>query len=134
MPLIIWNDSFSVRVKEMDNQHKTLVDLINKLHDAMKVGKGKEMIGDISASLTDYTRKHFAAEEALMKANNYAGYEEQKKAHVHLVSQIVDIQKKYEAGTVLSQEVITFLKNWLMNHIQGMDQKYGPYLNSKGVL
>jgi len=68
-----------------------------------------------------------------MKLHDYPGYEDQKRAHMQLVSQIAVIQKKYEDGTVLSQDVITFLKNWLVNHIQGMDQKYGPYLIDKGV-
>jgi hemerythrin-like metal-binding protein len=133
MSLITWNDSYSVKVNEMDNQHKKLVDLINTMHDAMKVGKGKEIIGEISKALLDYTKRHFNAEEMLMKLHNYPGYEEQKRVHNQLVSEILDIQKKFEAGTVISQEVITFLKNWLVNHIQGMDQKYGSYLNIKGV-
>jgi len=34
---------------------------------------------------------------------------------------------------VLSLEVMNFLKDWLMNHIQGSDKKYGPYLNSHGI-
>jgi hemerythrin-like metal-binding protein len=133
MALITWNDSYSVKIKEMDNQHKKLIDLINTLHDAMKVGKGKEAVGEISTALVDYTKRHFSAEEMLMKLHDYPGYEDQKRAHMQLVSQIAVIQKKYEDGTVLSQDVITFLKNWLVNHIQGMDQKYGPYLIDKGV-
>lgn len=134
MPLLNWTDAYSVKVKEMDNQHRKLVDLINMLHDAMKGGKGKEVIGEIAASLTDYTKTHFSAEERLMKIHNYPGYEEQKKLHNLLIQQLNDIRRKYEAGTVLSQEVITFLKGWLINHIQGVDQKYGPFMNGKGVV
>jgi hemerythrin len=133
MALITWNDSYSVNVKEMDDQHRKLIDIINQLHDAMKVGQGKDVIGKVLSGLTDYTRRHFTSEENLMKAHGYPGYEEQKKSHNQLVIQILDIQKKFEAGTLLSQEVLTFLKNWLINHIQGMDQKYGPHLNGKGV-
>ena len=45
------------------------------------------------------------------------------------------MQRKYAAGAsaTLSMEVMIFLKNWLVNHIQGSDQKYGPHLNSKGI-
>ena len=133
MAIMEWGPALSVNVKQFDDQHKNLVAMVNQLHDAMKVGKGKEIIGEISAALLDYTKRHFSAEETLMKLHNYPGYEEQKKVHNQLVSQILDIQKKFDAGTVISQEVITFLKNWLVNHIQGMDQKYGSYLNLKGV-
>jgi len=133
MPIITWNDSYSVKVKEMDDQHKKLIDLINQLHDAMKVGKGKEVVGNVLNVMTDYTRRHFASEENLMRIHGYSGYEEQKKAHDHMVTQVVDMKTKFENGSVHSQQVISFLKDWLIRHIQGMDQKYGSYFNSKGV-
>jgi hemerythrin len=133
MALIVWNDSYSVKVKEMDDQHRKLIDMINELHDAMKVGKGKEVIGKVLTGLTDYTRRHFASEESLMKLHGYPAYEEQKKAHNQLIIQVVEIQKKYNEGLVQSQQIISFLKEWLINHIQGMDQKYGSHLNAKGV-
>ena len=135
MPLITWNDSYSVKVKQMDDQHKKLVDIINHLHDAMKAGKGKDAVDKVLTDLIAYTKTHFASEESLMKLHAYPGYEEQKKAHNSLVMQVVDIQKKFEAGNApLSQDVMNFLKDWLIKHIQGTDQKYGPYLNQKGVV
>jgi hemerythrin len=133
MALIAWNDTYSVKVKEMDEQHKKLIDMINQLHDAMKVGKGKEVVGKVLTSLTDYTRRHFTSEENLMKIHGYPGYEDQKKAHDQLVGQVVDMQNKFSEGGVQSQQVVTFLKDWLIRHIQGMDQKYGAHLNGKGV-
>ena len=33
----------------------------------------------------------------------------------------------------MTVEVMNFLKDWLSNHIQTSDKKYGPFLNSKGV-
>lgn len=133
MALITWNDSYSVKVKEMDDQHKKLIDMINQLHDAMKVGQGKEVIGKVLTGLMDYTRRHFTSEENLMKIHGYSGYEDQKKAHSAMVNQVEDIRKKYTEGGVQSQQVIAFLKDWLIHHIQGMDQKYGAHLNGKGV-
>jgi hemerythrin len=133
MALITWSDSFSVHVKEMDDQHRKLVEMINQLHDAMKVGKGKEVVGKVLTGLTDYTRRHFTSEENLMRIHGYSGYDEQKKAHDNLVSQVEDIRKKYSEGSLQSQQVISFLKDWLVRHIQGMDRDYGPHLNSKGL-
>jgi len=133
MALITWNDSYSVNVKEMDDQHMKLVEMINQLHDAMKLGKGKEVVGKVLTGLTDYTRRHFTSEENLMRIHGYSGYEAQKKAHDNLISQVADIRKKYSEGSVQSQQVISFLKDWLIRHIQGMDQDYGPHLNGKGV-
>jgi len=135
MSLITWNDSYSVKVKQMDDQHKKLIDIINHLHDAMKAGKGKEAVNKVMTDLVAYTKTHFATEESLMKLHAYPGYDDQKKAHSALVTQVADIHKKFEAGNApLSQDVMSFLKDWLVKHIQGTDKKYGPFLNEKGVV
>ena len=48
---------------------------------------------------------------------------------------MLDVQKKYNAGATatLSVDVMHFLKNWLMTHIQGSDQSYRLHLNAKGI-
>jgi hemerythrin len=135
MALITWNDNYSVQVKQFDDQHKKLVGMVNDLHDAMKVGKGKEVVEKVLAGLILYTKSHFADEEKLMKLHNYPGYEEQKKEHNLLAIKVLDLQSNLREGkAVLSQPVMTFLKDWLQNHIQGDDKKYGPFFNSKGIV
>ncbi len=135
MPLLTWNDTYSVKIKKFDDQHKRLIDLINQLHDAMLVGKGKEAMGNVLNSLVDYTKTHFAAEETLMKLHNYPDYEQHKKEHNLLVMQVLDIQKQLREGkTPITQAIMFFLKEWLQQHIQGNDKKYGPFLNNKGVV
>lgn len=135
MALLAWNNMYSVKIKQFDNEHKKLIDLINQLHDAMKVGKGSEVLGNVLKSLIDYTSTHFASEERLMKLHNYPDYESHKKEHNMLVMQVLDVQKKLQAGQApITQNVMNFLKEWLVKHIQGEDSKYGPYLNGKGVV
>jgi hemerythrin len=135
MALLTWNDGYSVKVKQFDDQHKKLIDMVNELHDAMKVGKGKEVLEKILAGLIQYTVTHFSNEERLMKLHNYPGYEQHKKEHNLLTMQVSDVQKKYREGSaVLSQSVMTFLKEWLQTHIQGTDKNYSAFLNSKGVV
>jgi hemerythrin len=134
MALLTWNNSYSVKIKEFDEQHKKLVDMINHLHDSMKQGKGSDALGPILKSLAAYTQTHFASEERLMKQHGYPDYEAHKKEHNQLVMQVVEVQKQMASGKApLSQEVMNFLRNWLINHIQGLDAKYGPFLNAKGV-
>lgn len=134
MALLTWNEGLSVKVGQFDREHKELVNLINKLHDAMKAGQGKNAIGETLNGLIKYTREHFAAEERLMKLHGYPIYEKHKQEHNHLTMTVLDLQKGYLEGSVpLSQTVMTFLKDWLTGHIQGMDKEYGPYLNGKGI-
>jgi hemerythrin-like metal-binding protein len=131
--MITWSRSYSVGVSQMDKEHQRLIDIINNLYASMRSGRSKDAIGTIVDELVDYTKTHFAHEERLMQESGYEGYGDQKRAHEALVAQVVDIQGKYRAGTALGQEVMTFLKNWLLNHIQGMDKRYGPAMNKKGI-
>ena len=135
MALITWNDSLSVKVKQFDDQHKKLVDMVNQLFDAMKGGKGSQVLGDILRQLIAYTQTHFAAEERLMKQYAYPDVEAHNKEHNALVMQVLDLQKQFQEGkAVLTQNVMTFLRDWLSGHIQGDDRKYGVFFNGKGVV
>ncbi len=134
MPLFQWTPELSVNVKEIDNQHKQLVNLINLLHDSMKSGKGKDVMGKVLNDLTDYTVYHFGTEERLFQKYGYIEYPQHKKEHDDLTKQVLDVKSKFEAGqTTVTIEVMNFLKDWLNNHIKHSDKKYSAFLNSKGV-
>lgn len=134
MSYLTWTDDFSVRVKSMDDQHRRLVELINQLHDAMKVGKGSQVIGQILEAVIRYTQTHFTAEESLMSANGYPEFHRHKLQHQALIRQVSDIQKQLQSGKLtITIDVLEFLKTWLVDHIAGSDRAYGEYLSAKGV-
>lgn len=135
MPLMTWSDKMSVGVEVLDNDHKKLVDMVNRLFDGIQAGQGKEAVGQILDGLIAYTVEHFKREEDFFAQTGYPGSAEHKAIHADLCKQVVDIQQKYKSGATaaLSLEVMNFLKNWLVNHIQGADRKYGPYLNGRGI-
>ncbi len=135
MPLITWTSNLSVGVKQLDEQHQKLINLINSLHDAMTQGKGKEALGNILNELINYTVYHFGTEENLFQKYGYMGYASHKQEHDKLTQQAKEIKTKFDSGEpVLTIEVMNFLRDWLNNHIVGTDKKYGPFLNSKGVI
>ena len=74
MALIKWTSALSVAVPEIDLQHQKLVSLINQLHESMLSGKGREVLGGVLNELIDYTKRHFADEEELMRRHNYPEY------------------------------------------------------------
>lgn len=135
MPLMAWNDKLSVGVDVIDQDHKKLVSLVNDLYDAIQAGKGKEKVGPVLDGLINYTKLHFAREEKFFVQTEYPDTAAHKKEHENLTKQVVDVQTKYKAGvtSTLSLEVMNFLKNWLINHIQGTDRKYTPHLHQKGI-
>ncbi len=134
MPLFQWSDDYSVAVAKFDHQHKKLIDIINELHDAMKAGKGNQILGNIVAKLVDYTKTHFTEEEALMQQYKYPGLAIQKTQHDAFVKELQKIQKNLESSTVsVTLDVMNFLKSWLVNHIQKTDKSYASFFNAKGV-
>jgi hemerythrin-like metal-binding protein len=129
-----WNDTYSVSVKQMDDQHRRLFDLINEFYEGIARKKTKESVEKMLQGLLDYTRYHFGDEEKLMLENNYLGYKEQKTQHDYFIATVLDYQKRIAEGRLLlSVEITNFLKDWLVKHIQGKDRQYGPFLNAKGV-
>jgi len=134
MAIVSWNESFSVNVVQIDQEHKNLVDLTNKLHDAMREGKGKVVVGNVLDELIKYTETHFKNEENLMAKAGYPGLASHKLVHKKLVDQVKDLANKNEAGALsLSMEVMNFLKAWLVDHIQGTDKNYSSHLNKHGI-
>jgi hemerythrin-like metal-binding protein len=129
MATIQWRDSYSVGDDRMDSQHKRLVVMLNNFNDSLSKGHGKEKLYDTLMGLVDYTKKHFKDEEALMESINYPGLEDHKREHKELTRQVVDFAKKYNAGeTAITIELMHFLRDWLINHIQGEDKRYGEHL------
>lgn len=135
MPLFEWSEKYSVNIKVCDEQHKCLIELLNNLHAAMKQGKGKEVIGGVLNELAGYTVYHFKTEEDLFIKHGYSEYAGHKNEHDILTAQVVGIKGKYEKDqSIVTIELMQFLKNWLNDHILGSDKKYGQFLNGKGVV
>lgn len=134
MALINWESSFSVNVTEIDNQHQKLVSLINALNDAMKEGKGKEVLSTILNELINYTATHFKYEEDYFDKFNYPDKEVHKASHKKLVADVLKFRDDFQSGKLgLTVEILTFLVNWLKSHIIGEDKKYTACFNSNGL-
>lgn len=134
MALLTWNDSYSVGVKMLDDQHKGLVSVLNELHAAMMGGKAKDITGPLLRSLVKYTEQHFTAEEALLTRSNYPRLAEHKTHHQGLTRQVLEFAGRFERGEIsLTVQLLTFLRDWLTNHILKEDHQYGPWLNQHGI-
>jgi hemerythrin len=134
MAYFTWEEKYSVGVKAIDEQHKKLIDLINTLYEAMRSGKGKEVLTKTIDSLIDYTKYHFDAEEKLMNSHGYPDVLPHKQEHKKLTDQVIQIQEKYRQGNAaVSVELSSFLKDWLSSHILGTDKKYTKFFNDKGI-
>lgn len=134
MALISWSPMLSTDVQIIDDQHKKLIDLINKLNDAMNAGHGKEALKAVLTELVDYTVYHFGTEEKLMGQHKYADSTAHLGEHKKLVQDVSAFKTKFEAGNaMISTEIMNFLRDWLSKHIMQTDKKFGKALNAAGV-
>jgi hemerythrin len=129
-----WSDALSVGIEEIDEQHKMLVELVNKMHEAIHQRHGSDVVISILHDLADYTRIHFAVEESLMRILNYPGYEDHKDIHEELLHAVQDLQEKVASGKKsIGFELMHFLKTWLTKHIMEEDMQYSGFFLSSGA-
>ena len=124
MSLITWKDEFNVGVKEVDHEHRELIELINSLHDAIKEGAGHdsvvETLGDIYAQIA----AHFALEEKMMRLTHYPGFFEHKQDHETLLDDLRDIMDEVEAdGNFDEAQLSHDLELWFSDHFRTFDAK-----------
>ncbi len=134
MPLIRWQASFNIDIKELDQQHQLLVKLLNELYDAMSAGKEKEELGTLLSRISAFAAMHFAKEEHYFDTFGYPHSDKHKQEHIGFERKLSDFEDDFKAGRAnLSKEILAFLFNWLVAHIKGSDRTYAPFLNARGI-
>lgn len=144
MAFLEWDPRFSVRIAEIDQQHKKLIGLINRLHESMQQAGDRDAletaIEELSAQATvinemvEYSSYHFSTEEKYMRQYMYPDYEKHKKEHEYFISKVRTLKSDFDGGqAILSSQIMEFLKKWLSDHILGMDKKYEPFFQAKGL-
>ncbi|MDH5473315.1 MAG: bacteriohemerythrin [Gammaproteobacteria bacterium] len=124
-----WKDAYSVGHKDIDLDHKKLLGMINHLQTAVHYQTDEDSIENTLNELIEYTKYHFSREEKIMQDHNYPGLDEHKQEHAQMVDQVTKFIDEYRVDkTRTIDNVLQFLKSWLINHINGSDQKYRPYL------
>lgn len=131
--IIQWEEGFSVGVKEIDEQHKELVAILDDLYNAMLKAKGKEILEVTLQRLTDYTAKHFAMEERLFKKYNYPEARAHKAEHDAMLRKLTKFKKEHKRGELVGVDLMNFLKDWFINHLQTTDYRYVPFFKEVGL-
>ena len=134
MEIISWKNEFSVGVKEMDEQHKKLIGMINRLIEEQKILTEPKTIANLLTEMTDYAQVHFRAEEYLMAEYGYEHKTEQEQQHQEFIDKTIAFYSASDLGpNVLSTALLDYLRIWLIEHILKEDMKYKEFFKSKGL-
>jgi len=137
MDFIIWDQSFSVGVKLIDEQHKKLFGMINKLHKTVKNINSweAEPLENIILDLAAYVDFHFKTEEKYFAEFGYEKTEEHTAQHNFYEEKVRDFKRQYdERGEIVGGEVLVFLEDWIKGHIKVKDKEYTKCFNEHGLV
>ena len=129
MKVLIWDESLSVQIQEIDDDHRKLVDLFNILGQSVEEESSSDYIEAVLEELISCTDWHFKHEERLMLKYGYQGLVAHKAEHQELINSAKAVQQKFlQQNGMISNEDIAFLEQWLTGHILGADIEMGSYL------
>lgn len=128
-PYIIWKDEYSVTQNELDTHHYHMFSIINELYESIGNLTSDEKVKALLNEAREYSQSHFEAEEELMRQGHYPGLEEQQLAHRSYEKTLARLaQEDMDNPSVLSEDLLQFLKKWWLSHILTLDKKYVPFL------
>lgn len=121
-------DKLKLGIKQIDEQHKKLVDMTNDFHNILckKLEKGwqKEVLL-LLVEMVKYSQNHFAYEEKIMKTIGFERFDSHKKRHDEFVQLAASKLEDFEDISPLdAKELLAFLRDWLKGHIAYEDKMY----------
>ena len=132
MDLIKWRKEFSVGVKELDNQHKKIIKILNQIFTLHEKGKDERQMEKIISNLYEYIKDHFRIEEEYMVKYNYPGYDKQKEEHNRFIDRFSEFQREFLKGHRLTAiNLFNFVWDWFSQHILKLDKLYSPFQKEK---
>lgn len=125
---IVWKDTFNTGYKRIDEQHEKFVGMLNRLYDInadkdLSNPKIRQEFNSVLRDTIDYMVYHFRTEEDIMKAINYKNIVKHSSKHRDFSNKILGEVKTYTANNYIVG-LITYLRNWLFNHILIEDKAF----------
>lgn len=123
-----FTDDILTGIESIDQEHRRLFEITNDAYELLTNQFKEDKYDDIEAvlhELRDYTKEHFAHEEAYMESINYKKRFSQKIQHADFIKRIeaVDLEHMDANQQSVLLELLDFLAKWLIGHIKGMDKK-----------
>lgn len=134
MAAIQWDNSLSVNVAEIDQQHQKFISIVNDLSESLRQDKGPDYTRKIVNELIEYAKVHFKTEEKYFDQFGYPDADNHKKDHGAFIFRVAEMKSRIdEEEGILSFELLKFVSHWVLSHIKSIDKKYSQFLNDNGL-
>jgi hemerythrin-like metal-binding protein len=137
MTLLSWDEQYEIDVEQVDKEHRKLFEVINDLHEAMSEGKGREQVSQSLEDLEEYVDYHFSSEREFANDCGFATdctscHKAHQHAHDAFEQQVHDLRVRHDDGELtVPIDTMQFVKTWVTEHVGGMDQQLGDYVNGE---
>jgi hemerythrin len=129
--VVKWQNSYSVGIKMVDEQHKELIKFTNTLFNSCLTGheQSRAAFLNIIHEAVNYIDYHFSTEEKIMERVNYPDLPEHRGEHKSFVREVFVKVEDFSSGKLLVPlTFVYFLRDWVFHHIAVCDKKMGDYL------
>ena len=132
--MIEWEDKFSVGISIIDDEHKKLIGILNKAVLANEHNDNSVETLELLGDMIEYSRKHFSTEEAYMVKFKFPEYQLHRNEHLDFTNKTIVSYQNFISGEYqIANEILEFLMQWLVNHIQATDKKYIDCFKKNGL-
>ncbi len=133
---IIWDNAWSIGHSKIDKQHQNWIGIFNRFEsaflDAGYHSSNEEYKKDTLNDLLEYTDYHFKTEQDVMTENDYPEAAKHWRLHKDFKNALYEKLREFEnEGPVLSSQILSLMKNWLVSHILDEDRKLVLFLKSQ---
>lgn len=120
-----WNPHLETGIALVDEQHRKLVELINRLAEQHVQGANEAAIQGILAELVDYAHYHFESEEGIWQQDlsGNTWMDQHLQAHRQFFDHVVALQQSQRPFQAVLDDLFAFLTQWLASHILDNDKR-----------
>jgi len=124
-----WREQLSVGNDLIDNDHKHLITIINQAEDTLAT-MNLSSLKSVLNSLADYSKFHFAREEWVAGAAGFPQVPQLHQSHEALIKKLTEVSQELdtELSETAAQNLVQFLRDWLINHVIKEDLMMKPFL------
>ena len=132
--MVEWEDKFSAGISEIDEEHKKLIGILNKAVSANEHNDNTVETLELLGDMIEYSHKHFSMVEAYMLKFKFPEYQLHKKEHLDFTDMTIRNYHDFISGDYqIANEILEYLKQWLVNHILVTDKKYIDCFKGNGL-
>lgn len=131
MRIFEWNDTHSVHVPAVDDEHRQILRLCDDLQGALMAGAATSEVQSLVDDLVIHTAQHLSHEERQMRAAGYPLYAWHHRQHHTARLRVRALERRIRRGDRdAAIELLDFLAVWLRDHIRLADRMLGAYLRN----